>query len=270
MKNNICAGIITYNPDIATLKNTIEAIRHQVIKIYICDNGSNNVNQIKKLLHESEEIIFLDKNLGIATALNRVFNRAKKEGFDWVLTLDQDSESPNNLIDELEKLISNEVAIISPKISYRNNERFENGIIEEVKEKEWVITSASLTSVAAWEQIDGFDDILFIDKVDYDFCIRARRAGYKIIQNNRVTLLHELGNLEIRQVFNRKVYVTNHSPFRYYYMIRNGFYLKNKLNIGHPYKDLFSKIFKVVVFEDKKWSKVKNMILGTLEFIKLS
>ncbi|WP_249630527.1 glycosyltransferase family 2 protein [Streptococcus uberis] len=268
MNNRVCAGIITYNPDISTIQKTIESIAFQVEKLFICDNGSNNLSELKTLLKKnrfSVEIISLNENFGIAKALNKMIATAKNQNFKWVLTLDQDSECPPNLIEKLMKYTSSQVAIVSPNIFYKNNEHLQSIPSATVVEKEWVITSASLTNISAWEKINGFDDYLFIDKVDYDFCIRARKAGYKILQNNEISLVHELGNLKIIKIFNKNIYITNHSPFRYFYMIRNSFYLRKKLKIGNPYKDLYTKLFKIILFEEKKFSKVRNMILGVRE-----
>lgn len=39
---DICAGIVTYNPDIQLLKQNIQSIQPQVQSIFIYDNGSSN------------------------------------------------------------------------------------------------------------------------------------------------------------------------------------------------------------------------------------
>jgi hypothetical protein len=47
-----------------------------------------------------------------------------------------------------------------------------------------------LTSRKVWREIHGFDEMLPNNFGDVDFCLRARTAGYKIIQTGEVTFLH--------------------------------------------------------------------------------
>lgn len=46
MPNRICAGIVTYNPDIPILKRNISSLNSQVNLIIIFDNGSMNYKEI--------------------------------------------------------------------------------------------------------------------------------------------------------------------------------------------------------------------------------
>lgn len=121
--------------------------------------------------------------------------------YDWIITLDQDSVSPIGLVSNLTKYTSKDVAVIAPNIAYRNNEQYTNRPVKPYEEVPWVITSASLTSIPAWKRLDGFDEWLFIDGVDYDYGIRANRNGYKVIRSYETELLHELGNLKCVKLF---------------------------------------------------------------------
>jgi hypothetical protein len=47
-----------------------------------------------------------------------------------------------------------------------------------------------LTSRKVWKEIHGFDEMLPNNFGDVDFCLRARAAGYKVIQTEEVTFLH--------------------------------------------------------------------------------
>ena len=85
----ILTGIVTYNPDIGRLKQNLETITDQTDELLIIDNASENFSQIKTLA--AGKFIELEKNHGIAYALRRLMDFANKNGYDWVLTLDQDS-----------------------------------------------------------------------------------------------------------------------------------------------------------------------------------
>ena len=67
------------------------------------------------------EIIENGENRGIARALNQIFEYAKEQVYDWVLTLDQDSICPENLMEEYKRYIGfKNVGVISPKLVDQN------------------------------------------------------------------------------------------------------------------------------------------------------
>ena len=48
-KLEICAGIVSYNPDLKRLKENIDAIFPQVDEVIVFDNGSINQNELIKM-----------------------------------------------------------------------------------------------------------------------------------------------------------------------------------------------------------------------------
>lgn len=262
----ICAGIVTYNPDIVRLQENFKQICNQVDLVLICDNGSKNINKIRQIITINKAIIIeLKENKGIATALNKLCKCAYKKGYDWIITLDQDSVCPNMLVQTLRQYCSDKAAVIGPRIIYRGNEKYSAENIESVEKVEWIITSGSLTNLHVWDIIGGFDDLLFIDKVDTDYCIRANQAGYEIIRDNQVILNHELGDLKCRKLFGRVIYVTNHLPFRIYYQCRNTVYISAKLKCRNSFVEVFKIIIKICLYEDRKIEKLKQAIRGILD-----
>ena len=260
----ICAGIITYNPDIELLRKNLNSIYNQVENVVVFDNGSSNQHQIVDLLLDFDncDLITESQNKGIAYALNRVCDWSVNKGYNWILTLDQDSLSPHNLINVLSKYTGKDIAIVSPNINYKNNEAFCIKSDKESEEVNWVITSASLTNLSVWKEIHGFDEWLFIDGVDFDYCLRANKMGYKVIRSYETELFHELGNLRCIKLFGKVIYVTNHSAIRKYYMSRNAVYLRYKLNEGNPFRTITKYIIKILFFEKNKISKFSSVIRG--------
>lgn len=266
----VYAGIVTFNPDIQVLKKNIDSITKQVQSVVIFDNGSRNVNQIKKLISNYKACIciYSRTNKGIAYALNKLCEWGVEHRFNWILTLDQDSISPSNLVDCLKKYTGSKVAIVAPNIVYKNNEQYTHYSKNSYEIVPWAITSASLTNLKVWRKIDGFDEWLFIDGVDYDYGIRANKAGYRIIRIYDAQLYHELGNLKCISMLGKVIYVTNHSAFRKYYMTRNTIYLRNKLKTGKPVRTIVKYLAKVVFFEDDKKDKMCSILHGILDGLK--
>lgn len=274
MKNyKIAAGIVTYNPDVDLLIQNIKAIYDQVEKVYIVDNASHNISIIERHLNnyfsQNVNLIKENKNLGIAKALNELCSIALEEDYTYIITLDQDSISPLNLINELEKNTNDDVAIIAPNIIYKNNEKYCQMSMKKIEEVDWVITSASLTNLKVWKNIDGFDEKLFIDGVDKDFCLRAKMNGYRILKDYNVSLIHELGNLKCKKILKRIIYVTNHSALRKYYMVRNGIYLDKKLGLRESKKIIIKNLLKTILYEDNKMKKIKLIFKGIFDGKKL-
>lgn len=249
-----CAGIVTYNPKIERLRENIESIVNQVQMVIIFDNGSVNFKFIEELTNTWANIVLIkeNQNRGIAYALNRIFECATMyEDIKWVLTLDQDSICPDNIIQNYQKFCHKNVGIISPifrdpRVNYGSQI---NG--KDVIEVENCITSGALTSIEAWKKTDGFDEIMFIDYVDYDFCCRLRKAGYKILQLGTVVLNHTIGNSKEITFLGKKIITTNHSNMRKYYIARNYLYYrhKNQITDSAQRKAMCNKIIKTLVFE---------------------
>lgn len=220
----ICAGIVTYNPSIERLLDNVNAIRHQVEKVIIVDNGSETICEIEKRLSEYGEVIIIknDNNLGIATALNQMCDYADKAVFDWILTLDQDTVCPENIIEFMLPYADKaNIGIVCPDVNYEGwtNSKKSN------KSTEYVyacMTSASLTNLTAWKEVNGFNDDYFIDFVDNEFCMRLSLKGYKVLRVFACRINHQLGeSSEIKVLGLFKIRYTRHSPIRFYYMSRN-------------------------------------------------
>lgn len=265
----VCAGIVTFNPQIDLLKKNIESVLPQVQELVIYDNCSKNIEQIHKLTDSYEKCTCVSgtQNKGIAFALNQLCEWATNHSYDWILTLDQDSESPKELVKVLQQYACEDVAVVAPNIVYKNNEQFKLVSKKPFEEVSWVITSASLTNVSIWKIVGGFDEWLFIDCVDYDYGIRVNKAGYKVIKSYETELLHELGNLKCVKILGRVWYVTNHSAFRKYYMTRNAIYLWHKHHTGKPIRKILKNIIKTTAFESRKTEKLLSILHGILDGI---
>lgn len=261
---NISACIITFNPDINRLKENISSLRRFTFDILLVDNGSTNVDEINKLKEQYNLIIIYNKeNLGIAKALNIGFkNSIEIFHSDWILTLDQDSVI-NNSMNKLKSYISNENGIICPQIFDLNSKKIidkETGLINKC------ITSGALTNVESWKSVNGFDEIMFIDNVDFDFCYRLQKKGYKIYRVEDAILKHEIGKTTIRKFLFLNVVVKNHSAFRKYYISRNIIYFARKqsksLLILKAYLQYLKMYFIILFYESEKNQKINAIKNG--------
>ncbi|WP_270670589.1 glycosyltransferase family 2 protein [Paraclostridium bifermentans] len=274
----ILAAIVTYNPDLERLQKNINAIEPQVEHLIIVDNGSKNINLISRIKGECKikiDLIENKENIGIASALNQALDYAYKNNFDWILTLDQDSICDINMISEMksqyEKEDNKNIALIAPNILDENITLKPQDIKEGIEYTGPVITSGSLTKTNIAKNIGGFVDKLFIDQVDFDFCLRLKDSGADILKVNRAIIYHQLGEILEHKLFGKTITTTNHSPIRRYYYYRNLIYMyehhkeNHKEWINLEIKHAIKNIPRIILFEKNKTDQIKSITKGILD-----
>ncbi|MGF1803537.1 glycosyltransferase family 2 protein [Vibrio gigantis] len=230
-KEKTCAVIVTYNPELERLSENIEAIFSQVGMVILIDNNSININDIKAVITQFDEglieVLESTENLGIAFALNSALTYCKKNDFEFLITLDQDSISSKNMVDNLSvHLIQGEdIAMVGPQIIDINTERSQGNANKKPEDTMLLITSGALCKVDTLLSVGGFNNKLFIDCVDFDMSLKLYESGYKVLRANDVCMTHEIGHKTKISIFNVSFYLLNHSPLRVYYMVRNRIYL---------------------------------------------
>lgn len=276
---NIAAVIITYNTGNEFSKNVLSLKKH-VGEVIVVDNGSNKETlSMLRGLKEEITLIELNENKGIAYALNRGIEYAVNNDFQWVLTLDHDSTvsdsmisnmlSVYNSIDESEK---EKIVMLTPK----HVEEKQMDVVSKSQENKWEyvlteITSGALTKADFYKN-QLYDEKLFIDLVDHDYCLRINSMGYKIIRVNSAILIHNLGESIQKKILGITITPTNHSALRRYYMSRNRKYIWNKYRgtfkewvIKDKIRSL-NEIVKIIAFEDEKLNKLKMIKLGLNDY----
>ncbi len=258
----IVAGIVLYNPDKKRLLENIKEAMIQVGKVILVDNDSDNFSEIKEIVHSNYQdiiIIHNEKNMGIAYALNQLI--MSSHNYNWLLTLDQDSVMEPGFIESYKKCLDiPNIALISPFIQDRNGPLLikKNG----VEFIDMCITSGTLMNLEICKKIGGFNNDMFIDFVDFEYCYRVRKNGYKIVRNNDAILIHELGVGRVYDFYIKKFFVSEHSPSRHYYLVRNCCCLFHKYSdfkfLYHIVKDLAYVLF----FEHEKKKKIIKIIDG--------
>ena len=84
-----------------------------------------------------------------------------------------------------------------------------------------VISSGSLIQRDAVEAAGLPRADFFMDFVDYEYCLRVRRHGFRIAVVRDSILEHEIGTVTTFNILGRKKFWAEHAPWREYYMARN-------------------------------------------------
>lgn len=281
--NLIAISIVTYNPDINTIRNTVKLCNHFGLHVYVFDNASNNFSKLEEMISKFSNVHLTKEkeNKGIAYALNSNFSLAKADGYCWLITLDQDSiiseEFLNKYLTVIEKM-NNEpcITIICPKIIDKNiNEVIfgGDGKYEEITDAEKLITSGSCIRVSGWQKVGGFYNKLFIDFVDTDFQEKILLANLRIIRCNEIILLHSVGKACNIKIGPWVIHCSNHNGFRRYYMVRNRLYFYRKYRSYCEYCKTYCRLLmgtiKICIFETEKLDKVKAFFKGWKDYKKL-
>ena len=265
----IAIGIVLYNPNIEQLRNNIKELSKITKNIFFVDNNSKNKKDLKKVL-KSYNVIYNEENKGIAKALNQLLLSSINKKMDYLLTLDQDSQMTLKCFNELFKYKDIEnAAILCPTICDLNKKKNKT-ITNEYESINRCITSGCLMNLKYCKQLPFFDESMFIDYVDFDYCKNIIMNDYKIIQVRDAILKHEVGKRIKRKFLFWDVYPTNHSNLdRYYYYSRNIKYYLNKYKGNLTLKEylvdeifLIWKFVNVLLYEELKCKKIKMLIKG--------
>lgn len=236
MAERVCAVVITYFPD-AGFPERLEKIASQVFRVIVVDNctiGQSVINlEMALFSRENVSCIRNTENLGVAVALNQGINKILSETADcsWIVTFDQDSMPVGNMVEKMLAVWKShphqkKLMLAGPRTTFIDS----TSRPDPVDKRPWrdvthVITSGSLISRQAFELAGYFNEGLFIDYVDIEYCLRIRTLGYKVIEVPSAEIIHHMGRLEERFLLGEKVHPTHHPPLRRYYQFRNALLL---------------------------------------------
>jgi rhamnosyltransferase len=234
---------VAFHPDPARLLKQLRALQGQVDDIVVIDNGSSpSVAEIVKgFPAPGLKLVALGENAGIAAGFNIGVREARALGAEFVLLLDDDSVPTPGMVELL--LAGYEragrsgdvpVAAVGPRVSdLRDHQEYPfirmgwthnrhircAGEAQDVVACDFLISSGSLIPVRSFTAVGEFDEALFIDSVDLEWCCRARARQFTLYGVCAAQLDHQLG--DERRVFLRAIKLVVHSPERIYYMTRN-------------------------------------------------
>jgi rhamnosyltransferase len=282
--------VVTYFPDEAVLER-LESVASEFARLVVVDNGSSmeTCSRLSQWVGARGDVwIANGENLGLSAALNRGVEEARTLGIQWAVTFDQDSRPEPGFADALwmTHLAMPRAAVIGPRIQeeasevgrYRWLRRhprlpccFERVPCrgEDLENVTMLVTSGSMIEIATWQALGGFDEGLFIDYLDTDYCLRVIRAGRQVAVAAGALLQHRLGARQSAWFLGRDFRPTHHAAFRHYYIARNRLILWRRHALAVPHWAAFDlsyglyNLFRVLVFEEQRWQKFRAMLRGT-------
>lgn len=154
----------------------------------------------------ASDILRSPVNVGLAAGLNALADRAAAEGLTDLLILDQDSEPGPGLIAALRPLLRLEgppVAAAGPRLVAPEGEGYlaprvfarGSALAEAVQPVDYLPTSGTLLSLAAWREVGPFREDFIADAVDIEWGLRAGARGYRCLMAGDVAMVHRWGGV---------------------------------------------------------------------------
>ncbi len=274
-KLSIAGVVVLYHPTDDVLEN-IRSYLEQVDILFAVDNSESVRPELKEQLTETGKVVYIanHENQGIARGLNIGAQLAIERGCNFLLTMDQDSSAApgmvGKMLDCLGSIDSRPVGIISPFHATRPGEQPSGK--EDCREVLTAMTSGNLLNLQAYETVGPFLDILFIDFIDIEYCLRLQKAGFRVILATRALLQHQVGTKIKFSVFSKDVYLTSHDALRKYYKTRNRFFVADRYKTAYPRFCRADRIrfvlelLRLLLFEREKMQKLSMMYKGYADY----
>ena len=236
----VVAVVITFNPP--NLLPLLSELERQVAGIVVVDNGSTpaSLPSLRQAC-ERHTLVEIGENIGIAAAQNLGIEQARGMGAEYVLLSDHDSVPAPNMVSKLlSALEADEMVGAAGPLPSEDREGADQLVYvarkwapkrahpEELAQPtldvEFLVASGCLIRMRCLDSVGDMNTALFIDHVDLEWGLRARRSGWRLVCVPAATLHHSLGD-EVVMLPGRTQPVHVHSPMRNYYILRNTLFL---------------------------------------------
>jgi rhamnopyranosyl-N-acetylglucosaminyl-diphospho-decaprenol beta-1,3/1,4-galactofuranosyltransferase len=261
----------------------------QLQEIIVVDNASSDgTGALVAERYPHVTLLRMPENLGIGAGLAAGLRYAALErSHDWVWTFDQDSVPDDialgELLDGVASLqdaegdvgiaaalpVHKETGICYPPLFWRDG--FVAPSAELLQKPIWfadlVISSGSMVRRDVVKRIGLPRTDLFMYFVDFEYCLRARSHGYKIVVVTRSQFAHEMGRArEVRLLGTSRLW-PDRAPWGEYYMSRNMTYVAwwlypNIRTKRFVVRHLFRHAGGVLLFGSDKWVCLRRMVEG--------
>ena len=219
-EKKIIAIATLYKPNILDLLKNFQYVFAFCDTVIFIDNtpgGSHILNLPNNVILLSE-----NRNLGLPKALNKGITLARNLDAGVVFLFDQDSFPDLGLLKRQSQFVyvnrKNNV-IIGPKfVASIDNEYADEFDDLDLIKKLCLPTSGMTFWLPKIPKNILFNESLFLDLVDFDWCFQLRPKGFSFFAAQNSRLIHQLG---IRQIKFLTLTINVPEPYRHYYQVRD-------------------------------------------------
>jgi hypothetical protein len=230
--------------------NALQAMAQSHLDILVIDNGSGDgsVQQLQERLPANVALLPLSENLGFAAGCNVGLQQAIDQDYTYALLINNDAFAAPDMLTELLKEISPDIALLSPKIYYASDperlwfsgshmnrwtldlqktgrNQLDGAAWQESVDVDYLLGTCLLVNLAAIQQVGLLDKIFFMYFEDLDWSLRLRQTGLRLRLVAQAHLFHAVavssGGLE--------------TPSRRYHLARSGvIFWRRHARVGNP------------------------------------
>lgn len=267
----ILAVVIAYYPDLELLTENMKTFVEHVDKVIVWDNTPGGDSGLAHCIlpggDKTERMSEGAQNMGISYVLNRAWHYAAEHGYDYLLTMDQDSLFADFPLYMKETLLSDQ----APKGIYCPRVRKKQKGSEIYRKTDYGITSGTLINIELLNELGGYRDDFFVDGIDIELCLRAKHYGISTYELSNCQLHQRFGSPKTTRILGKDQHTSNYSPRRLEEI------LKTHVILLRDYPCSFSTRKKIIMtyfwklpqkllfLEDDKWNKFRAVWRGIRE-----
>jgi GT2 family glycosyltransferase len=210
--------ILTWNrlEDVVTCLESFAEVDYPNLEVVVVDNASaDETVPTVRARFPWATLIVNDDNLGYVGGNNAGIRYALSQPTDYVFILNSDTKMTPNVLGELVGVMQSDplIAIAGAKNLYLENPAFtwgKYGVLNwgpmlvrthgrftrdyaepSPQDVDWVIGNGCMMSRAALEKVGVFDEEFFQVNEDVDWCLRARKLGYRVVYVDTAAIHHK-------------------------------------------------------------------------------
>jgi glycosyltransferase involved in cell wall biosynthesis len=203
------------SPTFRTLLQSLEepTVHKPAYRILLYDNTPSAQNPPH--LPGQVEYFASPVNTGLADAYNLAVVRAQAAGFDWLLTLDQDTDLPPDFIPKMAEVAETcktqqDIAAIVPHIRAGHRDVSPNWFAGGVRPRwfprgyhdvpdrtVYAFNSGTMVRVSAVQAVGGYSRLFWLDYCDAYLFRQIEKQRWKVFVAGRVHLQHDFSMLDV-------------------------------------------------------------------------
>lgn len=197
LSENVSAIVPIYQPEVETLNKCLNAVIPQVSEVIVTAEGNSAIPS--GILQHPKVKVVRKMHRGVGYGRNFNFGARHSNG-KYLLALNDDVFLDPGAVDNMKKEMTSGVGLVANLLRYPDGTIYHAGKLRDPGVRGWghidlrqrdpsikepcdmenVCGACNLVRREAFYGINGFDERFFIYAEDDDFCLRMRKAGWRI------------------------------------------------------------------------------------------
>lgn len=269
--------------DNGSTDDSVKKITNWAFRNNISFESLEDIKDIDAPINANLILVTLHENYGFGVANNLGMEYSLNAGADYVLLINNDTEVKSNFLDNLLKTAINydSLGILGCKIYYYNDpdrvwyaggkiDKFRGAFYHSheecsgIRKTDFVTGCLMLIPCNVLKNIGFFDDRFFLNVEDVDLSTRIKKAGYDLLVDCSVSILHKVsasigGNYSLKNQYyfhrNRLIY------------FKDNFGLLDRFIFYSCQFIVFIPMWILLQFINLRFEAIKGAILGYWDFI---